>query len=266
MKKQFIALLFFFCIILTSYSQERNTITTDANFSLEGALFMFRKSATLKIFEDHINAINNNLTNLDLNNDGYIDFINVNDIMQNNTHTIVLSTYINEIEKRDIAAIIVERTGNETALITIKNMVEMQTESSKNEPTNSQGTYQTEVVNAWLWPCVQYLFASSYQAWISPYHWALYPAKWKTATPLAYDEFYSNTLKYKEWFNKNFVARLPLSHIVFTPQRNATTVVVNNRGVRTVVRNRCINFNIRLNALPRLPVRRTVPVHYGGRR
>ena len=81
---------------------------------------LFKKSNSLEEFEKLINEENNNVNNLDLNDDGEIDYILVDDIQEGDTHAIVLSTYLNETEKQDIAVIEIEKTGPENAVLQIE--------------------------------------------------------------------------------------------------------------------------------------------------
>ena len=69
------------------------------NFSLEGALALFKKASSLEEFEKMLNEEGNNVNNLDLNGDGEIDYILVNAMKEGDTHAIVLSTYLNEKEQ-----------------------------------------------------------------------------------------------------------------------------------------------------------------------
>ena len=72
--------------ITTSFAQDddKNDLPeyTGENFSLEGALALFKQANSLEEFEKSINEENNNVNNLDLNNDGEIDYIVVQDIQE----------------------------------------------------------------------------------------------------------------------------------------------------------------------------------------
>ncbi|NRS89445.1 hypothetical protein HNQ02_002374 [Flavobacterium sp. 7E] len=88
MKKITTALLIILGVTI-GYSQENDLPeNTGDNFSLEGALALFKKSSSIAEFEKLINEENNNVNNLDLNNDGNVDYITVDDIKDNDTHTL----------------------------------------------------------------------------------------------------------------------------------------------------------------------------------
>ena len=110
MTKKIIAFLLIVIGFSVSYAQDDDRPqNTGDNFSLEGALSLFKKANSLQEFEKMLNKENNNVNNLDLNNDGDIDYILVDDIQEGNNHVIVLSTYLNGNEKQDIATIGIEK-------------------------------------------------------------------------------------------------------------------------------------------------------------
>ena len=119
--KKIVALLLFVLGITSAFSQEDNRPeNTGDDFSLEGALELFKNSNSLEEFEKNLNQENNQVNNLDLDGDGQTDYINVEDIKENDTHMIVMSTYLNETEKQDIALIAIEKTSEGNAVLQIE--------------------------------------------------------------------------------------------------------------------------------------------------
>jgi hypothetical protein len=139
--KTIVALLLVAFGTATCFSQENeNPANPGDNFSLEGALAMFKKANSLKNFERIINDKKNNVNNLDLNDDGEIDYINVDDIKNGDTHILVLSTYLSETEKQDIATISIEKTGEEQAVLQIEGDANLYAENTIIEPTQEKET------------------------------------------------------------------------------------------------------------------------------
>src|SRR5687768_12228626 len=99
--------------------REDSTGLPGDNFSLEGALEMFKKAGSPADFEKLINTEGNNVNNLDLNEDGDIDYIKVIDNMDRDVHAFVLQVAVSETESQDIAVIELEKTGDETAILQI---------------------------------------------------------------------------------------------------------------------------------------------------
>ncbi|MEQ3662449.1 MAG: hypothetical protein ABNG96_07155, partial [Flavobacterium sp.] len=69
--KNIIQILFVILGVTSSFAQEVNEYSGE-NFSLEGALEMFKKSNSLEEFEKLLNTEENNVNNLDLNKDEQI--------------------------------------------------------------------------------------------------------------------------------------------------------------------------------------------------
>ena len=88
--KKITTLLLILLATSVGFSQEdERPDNTGDNFSLEGALALFKKSNSLEEFEKLLNEENNNVNNLDLNDDNDIDYIMVDDIREGDTHAIV---------------------------------------------------------------------------------------------------------------------------------------------------------------------------------
>ena len=89
------------------------------NFSLHGALEMFKKASSPEEFEKLINKEDNNVNNLDMNGDGETDYIRVIDIMDKDLHAFILQVPVSETESQDIAVIEMEKTGDTTVILQI---------------------------------------------------------------------------------------------------------------------------------------------------
>ncbi len=73
------------------------------NFRIERALEIFKKSATPEDFERILNDPDSRVNNLDLNGDGYIDYIRVFDMLEGNVYTLVDG--IETMNNRNFAAL-----------------------------------------------------------------------------------------------------------------------------------------------------------------
>ena len=248
MKKLF-TLLLVILGIATGFSQEDKIAdNTGENFSLEGALALFKKSNSLEEFEKFLNQDNNNVNNLDLNNDGDIDYISVDDIQDGDTHAIVLSTYINETEKQDIAIIGIEKNGAENAILQIEGDKNLYSENTIVEPSDLSesvngnkgpdvGEYNTTqiIVNVWLWPSVRYIYGPRYVLWHSPWRWRFYPKWWKPWRPYRYALFYRNSAPHRMYYHRVNTRRVMAANRVYVPLRHSSTLVVKNRRGTTVI-------------------------------
>ena len=250
MKKSF-ALLFVVLGMATGFSQEDDRPeNTGDNFSLEGALALFKKSNSLEEFEKLLNEKSNNVNNLDLNNDGEIDYITIDDIQEGDAHAIVLSTYVDEKEKQDIATIGIEKTGAEKAILQIEGDTDLYAADTFIEPndavdtaTGGKGgpsipevTTKQVIVNVWFWPSVRFLYAPTYVVWHSPWRWNYYPRYWKPWRPYRYSVFYGYCAPHRVYYHRVPARRVVVAHNVYAPRRNHSTLVVHNRRGTTVVR------------------------------
>lgn len=252
MKKLFTTVVLFFIGITTSFSQadsEKDTTSNyNDNFSLEGALAMFKQANTLEEFEKLINAENNSVNNLDLNNDDTIDYISVNSIKENDTHVIVLQTWINETEKQDIATIGIEKTGDSEAQLQIIGDEDLFGENAIAEPfevteTLEKGkgpafpdiTVNRVFVNVWLWPCVRFVYAPRYVVYTSPFRWSMYPNWWKPWRPVKVAVFRSRVIVHNNQYHRTPTYRVVKAKKIYAPRRNHVTVVVKNKRGTTVI-------------------------------
>ncbi|VXB51600.1 conserved hypothetical protein [Flavobacterium sp. 9AF] len=247
--KKFFTLVFLLGISITFSQENDQPEHTGDNFSLEGALAIFKKSTNLEDFEKMINEENNNVNNLDLNDDGEIDYIIVNDIQENDTHVIVLSTYLNDTEKQDIAIIGIEKTGNEEAILQIEGDEDLYAENTIIEPSSieekidksGKGPNSFEVnptaiiINVWFWPSVRYIYAPGYVVWKSPYRWRNYPRGWKPWKPYGHTVFYTRCAPHRVHYIRTPTRRVVVARKVYTPRRSRSTVVVHSRRGTTVV-------------------------------
>lgn len=249
--KKLSTLILVVLFITTGFAQENNKNKPGKNFSLEGALALFKNAKSLEEFEKSINEEKNNVNNLDLDKNGKIDYVVVSDIKENNAHVIVLSTYLSESEKQDIATIGIEKTGNEEAQLqiegdkalyaanTIVEPIDIQEKAANtNSPSNFEITLTPIIVNVWFWPSVQYLYAPNYVVWVSPYRFGYYPIWWKPWNPFSYVVFYSSCAPYRVYYHTTTTRRVVVAQGVYLPKRSYSTVVVRNNSTKTtVVRN-----------------------------
>ena len=89
------------------------------NFSLQGALEMFKQSGSPEEFEKLLNTRDNHVNNLDLNGDGDVDYVRVVGKKDNDVHVFVLQVPVSGDESQDIAAIELEKSGEAHAVLQI---------------------------------------------------------------------------------------------------------------------------------------------------
>jgi hypothetical protein len=199
------------------------------NLNLAAAMDLFRQSATLEEFERSLNTEDKRVNNLDLNNDGQIDYIRIINSRDGDMHTIVLRTDLNRNEQQDLAVIYVMKENGEVKI----QMVGDEALYGKNyiiEPTSPQakagtpnpgyeGDANTVVVNntttnnyynsgsndyypptPTFWPIVVYIYQPVYNPWISPWYYGNYPGWWRPWRPWFWDDYFFWWFSRYRWY------------------------------------------------------------------
>lgn len=226
-------------LLSTSLSQAKTLIKWDStglpgdNFSLEGALELFKRSSSPEEFEKMLNSEDNKVNNLDLNGDGEIDYIKVIDKNEKNVHVFVLQAAVSESESQDVAVIELEKDGNDKATLQIVGDEDIYGEETIVEPTeevkvNAGAITSNGAVNVWAWPTVRYVYTPSYTVWVSPYGWRARPVWWRPWRPIRYAAFYPYRAPYRNHYSVVHMHRVVHAPRIYRPIRT-TSVIVTNR-------------------------------------
>lgn len=215
------------------YGQERDWEVPGDHFSLEGALELFKESASPEEFERQLNSPETNVNNLDLNGDGYIDYIRVIDRQEGAVHVFILQAILAENERQDVAVISLEKLANGKAVLQITGDEDVYGMETIIEPTeevrvNAGTSTVRTVVNVWFWPSVQYVYGPYYTEWVSPWHWSYRPLWWRPWRPVAYVVYYPRWEYYRPYYTTCHTHRVLYAQHMYRPYRT-TSVVVYNR-------------------------------------
>jgi hypothetical protein len=235
MKKALVA-GFLFVTVDVSFAQQDSTGLPGDHFSLEGALTLFKEANNIEAFEEALNKESNHVNNLDLNGDGEIDYLRVEDKMEGDAHALIIQALISETETQDVAVIEIEKTGEEEADLQIVGDTELYGEEVYAEPFDEKGSggkggpalYTSSVrviVNVWFWPSVRFIYTPGYVAWISPWGWRRYPKWWKPWRPFAWHVHVTHIHRYHVHCHRVHTHRMHNAHRVYTPHRRTSQVV-----------------------------------------
>jgi hypothetical protein len=222
------------------------------NFDLQGALQMFQNASSPEDFEKAINTEGNHVNNLDLDENGDIDYIQVVSKIDNDAHVFILQVSVSEKETQDIAVIELEKNGKESAVIQIIGDEDIYGEQTIVEPVggekdgasaddnyknklsgpNSDMGYDAPaiVINVWLWPSVRFVYAQAYRPWISPWRWNYYPGWWKPWRPFGWNVWHPFRSNYHHSFVVVRIHRVVNAHRAYTPFRSSSVVVRNRHS------------------------------------
>ncbi|HYG19019.1 MAG TPA: hypothetical protein VD816_08815, partial [Ohtaekwangia sp.] len=232
---------------LSSFGQDNESEVPGDNFSLEGALELFKKSESPEDFERLLNSPDSKVNNLDLNGDGYIDYIRVLDRSEKNVHVFILQAVISEQEYQDVAVIELEKQANGKAVLQIVGNEDIYGIETIIEPTREVRTYagtmsDPEVVNVWTWPSVQYVYSPSYTVWYSPWGWHSRPVWWRPWRPVTYVHYHSIWHPYRPYYAVCHTRRVVHAHHIYHPHRT-TSVIVHNRHRDQLTRYRQVHHD-----------------------
>lgn len=260
-------MLFIFCslAVMAQDNSEKDRIGMPGdNFNLAAALDLFRHSPTIEAFEAAVNADTSKLNNLDLNNDGKVDYIKVFDRLDGNVHTIILQTDINEKESQDIAVIFVEKKGEEVVVQMVGDedlygkdyIIEPASDQSKTgtaNPAYQDSKGQTTVVNNYYyeddgsydshpsyceppasWLIIGFIYGPYYSPWVSPWYWGYYPTWWSPWSPWYWDTYYYHWYYYHSW-NGWWYWHTPHTHFSYwygpyRTNRRSSGIYIRNRS------------------------------------
>lgn len=222
---------------ITVQAQDQSEVPGD-NFSLEGALELFKKSSSPEEFEKSINDADSKVNNLDLNGDGYIDYIRVIDRNEGNVHAFIMQAVLSETQSQDVAVISLEKLNNGKAILQITGDEDVYGVETIIEPTREVRTYggtttSSVAVNVWAWPAVQYVYGPYYSGWISPWGWAYRPFWWHTWRPIAYYDYYPYWGYSRPYYSVCYSHRIFYAQNIYRPYRS-TSVIFYNRHNREI--------------------------------
>jgi len=223
----------------TAFAQEADSTGLPGdNFSLTGALEMFKKSSSPEQFEQLINAQDNNVNNLDLNDDGNTDYIKVIDKKDGDAHAFILQSVVSETENQDIAVIEVEKQKDGKAALQIVGDPDIYGEELIVEPTAQNVESDTPAkkqvqVNIWAWPSVRYVYGPAYSVWVSPWGWRARPVWYHPWHPVRWHAFYPYRNPYRNHYVVVHHHTVVHAHRVYTPVRT-TSVTVQTRHQASV--------------------------------
>jgi hypothetical protein len=198
-------------------------------FSLEGALHLFKQSASPEEFERLLNVPDSKVNNLDLNGDGVVDYIRVIDRNEGNVHAFILQAVLSPTEYQDVAVISLEKLANGKAVLQITGDADVYGIETIIEPTEEvrvmAGTSTSRVVvNVWTWPVVRYVYSPYYSVWVSPWHWHMRPVWWYSWRPIAYYEYYGYWQPYRPYYSRCYTHRIVYAQHIYRPYRTSSPV------------------------------------------
>ena len=160
--------------------QAQRTVTTTRaasydisdNLDLDAVASIFGDSENLEEFERTLNDPDNRISNLDLNEDGYIDYLRVLENSSDRNSLIVIQAVLDEDVFQDVATIEIERVHNGNPRVQIVGDEYIYGNNYIIEPMY----VRTPVIFSFFW-------SPRYVTYHSPYYWNYYPRWYSYYTP-----------------------------------------------------------------------------------
>jgi hypothetical protein len=206
---------------------------------LYGVMELFKTADNLENFEKAINNPDNKVNNLDLDDDGQVDYIKVVDHVNNDVHAITLQVPVTETESQDMAVIELEKKGENIAEMQIVGDEDMYGKEYIIEANKDEGAVYDEeffsanfgvYVNVWGWPCVKYMYGPKYVVWVSPWKYKYYPVWWKPWPRVWWNVHRKRVIHYHAWGYRVNTHRMVVAHGHYHKHR-VTSVTVHKKHV-----------------------------------
>jgi len=205
----------------SSTAQDDVTIVAPTSEAAEGLDLhvvseLFKDSENLEEFEKSLNDPDTGVNNLDLDDDGNVDFIRVVEQVADDTHIIILQVALGENEFQDVCTIEVEKAGEE--------QYNMQVHG--NEMVYGADYYVAPtVVHIHTWPLIGWIYRPYYRPYRSAFYFGVYPRWWRPYRHVTVNVYRTRTVRFT---------------------RRTTFAVTRTSRVRTVTR---VNYKPRSSVL-----------------
>jgi len=155
-------------------SETHTTIVSPTSEAAEGLDLhavseLFKDAKNLEAFEKALNDQDNGANNLDLDEDGNVDFIRVVENVAGDTHIIILQVPLGKTEFQDVATIEVEKTGTTSYNFQVRG----------NEIIYGPDYYFVPVVaTIATWSVIRWIYHPHYRPYRSVFAYGVFPRWW----------------------------------------------------------------------------------------
>ena len=154
----------------TVFAQDKTKVTANSsdisdNLDLRAVATVFGDAKDLEDFEQRLNDPKTQISNLDLNNDNYVDYLRVIESIEGNTHIVVVQAVLGKDLYQDVATIEVERDRDNRVQVQVVGDVYMYGSNYIYEPVY----VHVPVIYNTFW-------VSQYRPYCSSWYWGYYPS------------------------------------------------------------------------------------------
>ena len=221
-------LLVSYCLV---FAQEDVTIVAPTSEAAEGldlkaVSALFKDSKNLTAFEKALNDPELGINNLDLDDDGEVDFIRVVEEVADDTHVIILQVPLAENEFQDVATIEVEKSGEDEYNMQIHGDEVIYGVDYFVAPAS---------VHVHTWPLITWIYRPVYRPYRSVFHVGFYPRWWRPYRHVTINTYHTRTVRWtsRSTFHFTKTTRVRSVHKINYKPRSSTLVKKKTSVTRT---------------------------------
>jgi len=151
------------------------------NLDLQAVASIFGESRDLEDFERRINDPSAQISNLDLNNDNYVDYLRVVEVGESDVRVIVIQAVLGQDQFQDVATIEMERQRNKTVHVQVVGNSYIYGPNYIYEPFY----HTTPMFFDMFW-------LTTYRPYYSPWYWGYYPTYYSYWRPMPVFRYHSH--------------------------------------------------------------------------
>lgn len=190
-----------------SFSQSKSNLQGE-NLDLYATLNLFESSESIEDFENKLNSEKNDVNNLDLNNDGFVDYIRVVDHTEGNIHAITMQVPFPDGSNQDVAVIEVDKVGDNTTAQIVGDP-KLYGENAIIEPKTDSPTKASNVSH---WKPIRKMYLPTYVTWTSPFRYNHHPKLYKRRKPITYSVYRARHTHHHNKYRKVSIFRSTRAH------------------------------------------------------
>jgi hypothetical protein len=178
MNARYLTSIFFALLMLNPViAQDKTTVRANSsdisdNLDLRAVATLFGDSRDLEDFERRLNDPKSQISNLDLNNDNYVDYLRVIEVVEGNAHIIVIQAVLGKDLFQDVASVEVEKDRNNNVTVQVVGDTYMYGNNYIYEPVY----VHRPVIFTTFW-------APMYHPYYSSWYWGYYPSYYSFWSP-----------------------------------------------------------------------------------
>jgi len=224
---------------------------------LQAVAELFKDAKDLEEFEKSLNDPEVGVNNLDLDDNGDVDFIRVVEEASDDAHLIVLQVPLGDNEFQDVATIEVEKNGEEDYNMQVRG----------NEVIYGADYYVAPVhVHVHTWPIIGWMFRPVYHPYRSAFYFGFHPVWWRPWRPVHVDVYRVRTVKIRTSATFSVTRTTRVTRVTKVNYRPASSTLVKKQTRVTRTGDGDVTKAGHTSRTTTHPSGKTVEVEKGGRR